>query len=142
MKYTVSLKNNSNFQRLYNRGKRNVSPYFAIYYRKNGKKQTRIGITASTKLGGAVVRNRVRRRVREIIRFAETGILPGYDIVIVARVRAVSSGFREQRDDLCHLLSAGGLLSGVFCESENDAMKPPRERVREARSEEASDRDG
>lgn len=76
MKYTVSLKDNRIFQKLYNRGKRSVSPYFALYYRKNGKKQTRIGITASTKLGKAVVRNRVRRRIREIIRLAEAGISP------------------------------------------------------------------
>jgi ribonuclease P protein component len=140
VKYTVSLKDNRIFQKLYNRGKRSVSPYFALYYRKNGKKQTRIGITASTKLGKAVVRNRVRRRIREIIRLAEAGISPGHDIVIVARIRAISGGFQEQKEDLQHLLCACGLLSGVFCEHEEGAMKPPRERVREVRNEEDSHR--
>ena len=121
MIYTVSLKNNRDFQRLYNRGKRNVSPYFALYYRKNGEKRSRLGITTGSKLGGAVIRNRVRRRIKEIYRLAEPGLLPGYDIVIVARVKAVGCGFQEQKKDLNHLLYVSGLLS------EGGALSPHTE---------------
>lgn len=114
MKYTVSLNKNREFQRLYNRGKRNVSPYFALYFRKNGGLVSRLGITTGTKLGGAVVRNRVRRRIREIYRFAEPGISPGWDIVIVARSKTVTGGFHEQKRDLFRLFCAGGLISKAF----------------------------
>jgi len=110
VKATVSLKKNREFKRLYSKGKRNVSPYFALYYRKNGEKRTRLGITTGVKLGGAVVRNRVRRRIREIFRLAEPRIAPGYDIVVVARTMAVNSGFHEQKRDLLRLLSSGGLI--------------------------------
>lgn len=87
MKFTVSLKQNHVFRRLYAKGKNQVTPHLALYARKNGGKVSRLGITASTKLGHAVVRNRVRRRLREIYRIHEDQFLPGYDIVAVARVR-------------------------------------------------------
>lgn len=112
VKFTVSLKNNRDFQRLYSKGRRSVSPIFALYYRKNGKKHSRLGITTGAKLGGAVVRNRVRRRIREIYRLAEPAMVPGYDIVIVARAKAVESSFREQKENLLNLFGASGLILG------------------------------
>ena len=95
MKFTVSLKLNHVFRRLYAKGKNQVTPHLALYARKNGGQVSRLGITASTKLGHAVVRNRVRRRLREIYRIHEEEFLPGYDIVVVARVRSVYAKFGE-----------------------------------------------
>lgn len=95
MKFTVSLKQNHVFRRLYAKGKNQVTPYLALYARKNGGEVSRLGITASTKLGHAVVRNRVRRRFREIYRIHEHEFLPGYDIVAVARMRAVYARFSD-----------------------------------------------
>ena len=95
MKFTVSLKLNHVFRRLYAKGKNQVTPHLALYARKNGGQVNRFGITAGTKLGHAVVRNRVRRRLREIYRIHEDQFLPGYDIVVVARVRAVYAQFSE-----------------------------------------------
>jgi len=95
MKFTVSLKQNHVFRRLYAKGKNQVTPHLALYARKNGTQSSRLGITVSTKLGHAVVRNRVRRRFREIYRIHEGQFLPGYDIVAVARVRAVYARFDE-----------------------------------------------
>ncbi len=95
MKFTVSLKQNHVFRRLYTKGKNQVTPHLALYARKNGGQTSRLGITVSTKLGHAVVRNRVRRRLREIYRIHEDLFLPGYDIVAVARVRAVYARFDE-----------------------------------------------
>ena len=65
----------------------------ALYVRRNGGKTNRLGFTVSTKLGHAVVRNRTRRRLREIYRLHEEQIRPGMDIVVVARVRAASSTY-------------------------------------------------
>lgn len=95
MKFTVSLKQNHVFRRLYTRGKNQVTPHLALYAKKNQGEISRLGITASTKLGHAVVRNRVRRRLREIYRIHEAEFLPGYDIVVVARMRAVYARFDE-----------------------------------------------
>ena len=68
-----------------------------LYAKKNRLDKNRVGITVSKKLGGAVVRNRVRRRLREVYRLNEDRFLPGYDIVVVARSRAVDATFQ----DLC-----------------------------------------
>ncbi len=95
MKYTVSLKENRVFRRLYAKGKSAVGPALVLYCRRNGRKENRFGITVGTKLGHAVVRNKVRRRLREIYRLNEDKLLPGHDIVVVARVRAVHSRYAD-----------------------------------------------
>ena len=66
MRFSHSMKENSLFRRLYARGKSAANSYLVIYCRKNGSTENRIGYTVSKKLGHAVVRNRVRRRLREI----------------------------------------------------------------------------
>ena len=95
MKFTDTLKKNYEFQRLYSKGKSAVTPYLVVYVRKTKKRTNRIGITVSTKLGKAVTRNRVRRRLREIYRLAEDRFAPGTEMVVVARVRAVKASYAQ-----------------------------------------------
>lgn len=95
MKHTVSLKQNHEFRRLYSKGKSAVSPYFAIYCRKTNRPYSRLGITTGVKLGNAVKRNFVRRRIRELYRTNEGNFLPGYDIVVVARTRAIFGRYAD-----------------------------------------------
>lgn len=111
MKYTVSLKENRVFRRLYAKGRSAVSPTMVLYCRKNGRRENRLGLTTGTKLGHAVVRNRVRRRLREIYRLQEHRLAPGYDIVVVARVRAVYSRYAELERDFLRLAKKLQLLS-------------------------------
>ena len=110
MQHTVSLKQNHEFRRLYNRGKSAVSPYFAIYCRKTGRDYSRLGITTGVKLGNAVKRNFVRRRIRALYRTNEAGIRTGYDIVVVARVRAGHSRYRELERQFLQTADKLGLL--------------------------------
>lgn len=81
----VTLKSNSDFRRLYNRGKAVTDPALVVYYSKNRAGICRIGITTSKKIGNAVERNRSRRVLREAFRSVCGEVIPGYDIVIVAR---------------------------------------------------------
>lgn len=110
MKYTVSLKENRVFRRLYAKGKSAVAPTMALYCRKTGRPENRLGLTTGTKLGHAVVRNKVRRRLREIYRLHEDQLLPGYDIVVVARVRAVHSPYAQLERDFLRLAKKLQLL--------------------------------
>ena len=90
-----TLKKNSDFRRLYSRGKNAVTPYLVVYCRPNKCGRNRLGYTVSTKLGHAVVRNRVRRRLREIYRLNAASLRQGWDIVVVARSRAVGADYRK-----------------------------------------------
>ena len=71
MKFTDSLKNNYEFRRLYSRGDSAAASRVVLYCRKNRGGSNRLGITVGTKIGKAVVRNKIRRRLREIYRTNE-----------------------------------------------------------------------
>lgn len=110
MKITVSLKENHLFRRLYQKGKTAADSWLALYVRPNGRRGNRLGLTVSTKLGHAVVRNRTRRRLREIYRLHEDELISGVDVVIVARVRAASSTYRQLDKSFVRLAGKLGLL--------------------------------
>ena len=111
MKHTVALKQNHEFRRLSNKGKSAVSPYFAIYCRKTGRPQSRLGITTGVKLGHAVKRNFVRRRIRELYRTNEERLLPGYDVVVVARTRAIYGRYADLERSFLQQMKKLGLLA-------------------------------
>ena len=111
MKHTVALKQNHEFRRLYNKGKSAVSPYFAVYCRKTGRDHSRLGITTGVKLGNAVKRNFVRRRIRELYRTNEDKFLPGYDIVVVARTRAIFGRYADLERNFLHQMKKLGILA-------------------------------
>ena len=95
VKVRYTLKKNSDFRRLYAKGKSAATPYLVLYCRKNRLDHNRAGYTVSTKLGHAVVRNRVRRRLREIVRLNAGAVRPGFDLVLVARSRAVGAEYKK-----------------------------------------------
>ena len=110
MDHTVSLKLNHEFRRLYAKGKSAVNPCMAVYCRKNRLGYNRLGFTTGTKLGKAVVRNRVRRRLRESYRLHEDRFRQGYDIVVVARARAAGARYAQLETALLRLARRLDLL--------------------------------
>ena len=99
MNPATSIKSNSDFRRIYARGKSAVSPCVVLYCRKNRLSENRAGYTVSKKLGGAVVRNRIRRRLREIVRLNSGCMKQGYDLILVARSRAVNADYQKLEKD-------------------------------------------
>ena len=95
MKRAVTLKENYEFRRLYQKGASAVGGGMVLYCRKNRLGHNRLGVTVSTKLGHAVVRNRVRRRIREIFRLSQGKMKQGYDCIVVARTRAAHADYWE-----------------------------------------------
>ena len=104
MKHTVALKQNHEFRRLYSKGRNAASPYFAVYCRRTGRPYSRLGLTTGVKLGNAVKRNRVRRRMRELYRTNESKLRPGYDIVMVARTRAIFARYSDLESSFLRLM--------------------------------------
>ena len=109
MKYSTSLKLNHIFQRLY-RSNGQANGYFVLYARKNRLDTNRVGITVSKKLGKAHIRNRVRRRIREIYRLNEDRFQPGWDIVVVARAKSVDADFGKMTKAYLQLAEKTGIL--------------------------------
>ena len=109
MHYTVSIKNNRDFRRLYSKGKTAANAYLAVYCRPNRTAGNRLGLTVGTRVGKAVVRNRVRRLIRESYRLREEQIAKGYDLVIVSRTRAATANYHQIDHALAALLHKLGL---------------------------------
>lgn len=116
MKYSVSMKKNHEFRRLYSKGKSKALSALVVYVRRFNREYNQLGITVSTKVGNAVVRNKVRRRLKEIYRLNEEKLHCGLDIVVVARVKSRYITYRQLEREF---LSACGSL-GVLRNKESD----------------------
>jgi ribonuclease P protein component len=73
---------------------------------------TRFGFATSRRLGGAVVRNRVRRRLREVLRVMAPSFQPGWDVLIIARPALVEADHEALVGALRRVLRSGGVLGG------------------------------
>lgn len=109
MKFSASLKLNHIFRRLYHT-QGQADGLLVLYARRNRTGSNRVGITVGKKLGHAVVRNRVRRRLREVYRLNEELFLPGYDIVVVARTKSVDAKFSDLTRSYLKLAKKAGIL--------------------------------
>jgi len=118
MRYTKSLTKNYEFRKLYNKGKTAASKYVAVYCMRNYKDDNMLGITVSTKLGGAVQRNRIRRRLKEIYRLNEHTLHRGHNIVIVARHRSRFAKWSELESSVLYLFNKLKLIN-----NDNDALE-------------------
>ena len=109
MRFSSALKLNHIFRRLY-RSKGVADGYLVLYTRRNQTGLNRVGITVSKKLGKAHIRNRTRRRIREVYRLNEEKFQPGWDIVVVARAKALDAPFRDLTAAYLSLAKKAGIL--------------------------------
>ena len=110
MQFTCSIKRNYEFRRLYSAGKSSATGHIALYCRRSRQRgRNQLGITVGTKVGNAVVRNRVRRKLKEIYRLHESEIRRGFDLVIVARVKSRDATYRQLETDFLRLVDKLGL---------------------------------
>ena len=92
------------FDAVYRAGKRRSSPHFTVFFRANQLPLSRFGFSIKKALGGAVVRNRIRRRVREIVRCHRQEIPAGWDIVIHPKSTVTRGQFADLQADLLRVL--------------------------------------
>ena len=112
MKFSAPLKLNHIFRRLY-ASEGHANGYLVLYARRNRTGGNRVGFTVSKKLGHAVVRNRVRRRLREAYRLNEEKFQPGWDIVVVARSRCIGASFEKLTEAYLTLAEKAGILRAL-----------------------------
>ena len=94
------------YDAVYREGQRRTSREFSVFARANGRETSRFGWSIKKTLGGAVLRNRIRRRLREIVRLHRQEIAPGWDFVIHPRRTAATAEFAPLAAELVRLLAS------------------------------------
>ena len=108
----VMLSRPEDFVALQGNGTVRSHPLLVIRVRRTGLEDTRFGLSTGRKLGGAVVRNRVRRRLRSALRVMAPSFQPGWDVLIIARPPVVDADYQTLTGTLSGLLRRGGVLGG------------------------------
>jgi ribonuclease P protein component len=100
------LRRRADYQHCYQRGRRRHGTFATLHFVPNPLGHPRLGITATRRVGPAVVRNRAKRRVREIYRrWDERQRLPSLDLVVHLKPEVGNSHFDALREDLLRLLA-------------------------------------
>lgn len=94
----------ADFDAVYRNGKRRSSSHFTVFLKANDLPQSRFGFSIKRALGGAVVRNRIRRRIREVVRLHRQEISAGWDFVIHPKTNVERAEFAALENDLLRLL--------------------------------------
>lgn len=112
LKRSNSLKRKKEFRYTYRAGRSAPGRYFSLIYAKSRVPEVRIGFSVSKKIGKAVTRNRVKRRMREAVTPLIPTLRKGYNIVLVAREAAVEAPFTALTDAMRAMLNKAGLVIG------------------------------
>lgn len=91
------LSREEDFRRVYREGSRCATALLVLHARPNGTRRVRLGLVVSRRFGGAVARNRVRRRLREAVRAEGARIRAGADVVVVPSRAAASAIYADLR---------------------------------------------
>ncbi|WP_040306496.1 ribonuclease P protein component [Caloramator australicus] len=110
MKKEERIRKNRHFRLIYNRGKSYSDDTLVVYVFKNRSNMNRVGISVSKKIGKSVVRNRVKRLIKEAFRINKDKFKVGHDIVFVARGKAAKSNFYDIEGSIFNLLKKAGIL--------------------------------
>lgn len=105
------LTRSQDFQRVRTAGKSYAHPLVVLVACRNELEHARYGIRAGRAVGGAVERNRARRRLREALRPMFPTIAPGWDVVLVARTETADAAWSELQTGLANLVRRAGLMT-------------------------------
>jgi len=105
------LRSAADFQQIQSQSRSRAHPLLLMRYRRNGLDRTRYGISTGRKVGSAVVRNGIRRRLRTILRALGADVQPGWDILLVARPAAAGVKQSDVESALRQLLRSAALIA-------------------------------
>lgn len=106
-----TLKKNRSFKKVYSQGNSSATQFLVLYWLKNNKNKNRFGFSIGKKIGNAVQRNKLKRRLKEILRAEEKkeNIKQGFDLIIIARKDSPSLSFKRLKEEVITLLIRTGL---------------------------------
>jgi ribonuclease P protein component len=109
----LRLRKREDFAKVFKHGKAAANHQLVVYYKPSSNAESfRAGVSVSKKIGNAVVRNTMRRRLKEILRQMEGRIVKNVDIVVIVRKPAVDMPYSELKRSVQHVLKRAGLLCG------------------------------
>lgn len=106
------LKKNSDFKFVYSKGRSFATKILVMYYRPNQLGHNRIGFSISKKVGKAVIRNRLRRLMKENLK-RMNDIKEGYDIIFIARVSMAEADFYHIEKNIKYIFSKTRLIKNI-----------------------------
>ena len=112
MKRCYSLKRNKEFRYVYRAGKSAGSRLMVLIYTRSRMPRVRVGFSVSKKLGNSVVRNRVKRRLRDSFRPMIPCVKSGYNLIFIAREPVVQESFHNIEKTMRNLLRKADLWIG------------------------------
>lgn len=110
LKRCFSLKRNKQFRQVYRKGKSVACRELVLIYAKSHSDMVHVGFSVGKKLGNSVVRNRLKRRLREAFTPNLPLLQPGYDLIVIARDAARDAAFSSLGNSLRYLLRKAGLF--------------------------------
>jgi len=110
MEKRYRLRKNIEFKRIYKYGKNYWNRNLVLYIRENGSEETRVGFTITKKIGNAVVRNKIKRRMKGIYKSNFHNIKGGYDLIFIPKRNVVELSFHELESAMVHILSISKIL--------------------------------
>lgn len=105
-----SLKKNIEYRNVYREGRMKNSLFFTLYYKKNNLPYSVIGLSISKKVGNSVVRNKLKRRMREILRENYSILSDGYDFIFIIRKPAADLDFQNLKEAFFKVLKSAGMV--------------------------------
>ena len=108
MRRELRLRSSRRFSQIHQEGRSWANSYLVLKVLSNGADKTLFGLVTTRRLGGAVVRNKIRRRLREILRDAPVKV--GWDLVFIARKRKEVPRFNDLKGAAHNLLHRAKLL--------------------------------
>ncbi|TXK77754.1 ribonuclease P protein component [Paenibacillus sp. N3.4] len=111
MEKSYRLAKREDFNKVYRYGKSMANHQFVLYYLPKAQlEHFRLGVSVSKKVGNAVVRNRIRRIIKEIIRLNKESMTPHYDYIILARKPAAEMDYAEMEKSIWHVIRKASLI--------------------------------
>ena len=109
---TKGLKKDCDFRKVYKHGKSFANRYLVMYILENKSDSSRIGISVSKKVGNAITRNKIRRRIKEAYRLnIDENVKCGYDIIFIARVSCNEAEYKDIEKAITHLVKKSNLIN-------------------------------
>lgn len=104
------LRSNMEFKKVYSGGKTYWNRNLVLYLRKNNFNHNRVGYSITKKVGNSVVRNKIRRRMKEIYRLSFSELKGNYDLIFIPKKNVVDISYKELESAMFHIMKLAGIL--------------------------------